>query len=218
MRFTTEQALRHPWWVSVIRLGFTDSRQACHVFGLEQKNKKQIKVHRFPDPVTSHTVQELVNINDAEQVHALGIKYKQTQMYLIHDWFYYWVCNFQKETFSSAGVKGKIVLVLQRVKRNIWNIGQKYRRVGKKRFSDQFRVPGRKVSVPPPPPSCLSCSVCHFCRIIGKTARSQDIYYSVSVQIQKNFAKSKWKVSCLRLGLLRWLIWCRVKPFWWRTL
>ncbi|XP_059189197.1 calcium/calmodulin-dependent protein kinase IGb [Centropristis striata] len=29
--------------------------------------------------------------------------------------------------------------------------------------------------------------------IIGKTARSQDIYYSVSVQIQKNFAKSKWK-------------------------
>ncbi|XP_059397201.1 calcium/calmodulin-dependent protein kinase type 1D-like isoform X2 [Carassius carassius] len=29
--------------------------------------------------------------------------------------------------------------------------------------------------------------------IIGKTARSQDIYYSVSEQIQKNFAKSKWK-------------------------
>ncbi|XP_031146377.1 calcium/calmodulin-dependent protein kinase IGb isoform X2 [Sander lucioperca] len=29
--------------------------------------------------------------------------------------------------------------------------------------------------------------------IIGETARSQDIYYSVSVQIQKNFAKSKWK-------------------------
>uniref|UniRef100_A0A8C6U7U2 Calcium/calmodulin-dependent protein kinase IGb n=1 Tax=Neogobius melanostomus TaxID=47308 RepID=A0A8C6U7U2_9GOBI len=29
--------------------------------------------------------------------------------------------------------------------------------------------------------------------IIGKTARSQDIYYSVSVQIQKNFARSKWK-------------------------
>ncbi|KAJ3586328.1 hypothetical protein NHX12_012728 [Muraenolepis orangiensis] len=29
--------------------------------------------------------------------------------------------------------------------------------------------------------------------IIGKTARSQDIYHSVSVQIQKNFAKSKWK-------------------------
>uniref|UniRef100_A0A8C6PVS1 Calcium/calmodulin-dependent protein kinase IGb n=1 Tax=Nothobranchius furzeri TaxID=105023 RepID=A0A8C6PVS1_NOTFU len=29
--------------------------------------------------------------------------------------------------------------------------------------------------------------------IIGKTARSQDIYYSVSVQIQKNFAQSKWK-------------------------
>ncbi|XP_076022868.1 calcium/calmodulin-dependent protein kinase type 1D-like [Genypterus blacodes] len=29
--------------------------------------------------------------------------------------------------------------------------------------------------------------------IIGKTARSQDIYYSVSVQIQKNFAKTKWK-------------------------
>nr|XP_020474596.1 calcium/calmodulin-dependent protein kinase type 1D-like isoform X2 [Monopterus albus] len=29
--------------------------------------------------------------------------------------------------------------------------------------------------------------------IIGQTARSQDIYYSVSVQIQKNFAKSKWK-------------------------
>ncbi|XP_067096102.1 calcium/calmodulin-dependent protein kinase IGb [Osmerus mordax] len=29
--------------------------------------------------------------------------------------------------------------------------------------------------------------------IIGKTARSHDIYYSVSVQIQKNFAKSKWK-------------------------
>ncbi|XP_075898095.1 calcium/calmodulin-dependent protein kinase type 1D-like isoform X2 [Nelusetta ayraudi] len=29
--------------------------------------------------------------------------------------------------------------------------------------------------------------------IIGKTARSQDIYYSVSIQIQKNFAKTKWK-------------------------
>ncbi|XP_016097878.1 calcium/calmodulin-dependent protein kinase type 1G-like [Sinocyclocheilus grahami] len=29
--------------------------------------------------------------------------------------------------------------------------------------------------------------------IIGKTARSQDIYHSVSEQIQKNFAKSKWK-------------------------
>ncbi|XP_041860334.1 calcium/calmodulin-dependent protein kinase IGb isoform X2 [Melanotaenia boesemani] len=29
--------------------------------------------------------------------------------------------------------------------------------------------------------------------IIGKTARSQDIYYSVSVQIQKNFAQTKWK-------------------------
>ncbi|CAL8251006.1 unnamed protein product [Arctogadus glacialis] len=29
--------------------------------------------------------------------------------------------------------------------------------------------------------------------IIGETARSQDIYQSVSVQIQKNFAKSKWK-------------------------
>ncbi|XP_061550328.1 calcium/calmodulin-dependent protein kinase type 1G-like isoform X2 [Phycodurus eques] len=29
--------------------------------------------------------------------------------------------------------------------------------------------------------------------IIGKTAQSQDIYYSVSVQIQKNFARSKWK-------------------------
>ncbi|KAM4563653.1 calcium/calmodulin-dependent protein kinase IGb [Odontesthes bonariensis] len=29
--------------------------------------------------------------------------------------------------------------------------------------------------------------------IIGKTARSQDIYYSVSIQIQKNFAQSKWK-------------------------
>lgn len=39
----------------------------------------------------------------------------------------------------------------------------------------------------------LFCPV--FSRIIGKTARSQDIYYSVSVQIQKNFAKTKWKVS-----------------------
>nr|XP_005174188.2 calcium/calmodulin-dependent protein kinase IG isoform X1 [Danio rerio] len=29
--------------------------------------------------------------------------------------------------------------------------------------------------------------------IIGKTARSQDIYHSVSEQMQKNFAKSKWK-------------------------
>uniref|UniRef100_H3C8Z3 Calcium/calmodulin-dependent protein kinase IGb n=1 Tax=Tetraodon nigroviridis TaxID=99883 RepID=H3C8Z3_TETNG len=29
--------------------------------------------------------------------------------------------------------------------------------------------------------------------IVGKTARSQDIYYSVSVQIQKNFARTKWK-------------------------
>ncbi|KAG7477639.1 hypothetical protein MATL_G00071820 [Megalops atlanticus] len=29
--------------------------------------------------------------------------------------------------------------------------------------------------------------------IIGETARSQDIYHSVSEQIQKNFARSKWK-------------------------
>uniref|UniRef100_A0A4W4DWY3 Protein kinase domain-containing protein n=1 Tax=Electrophorus electricus TaxID=8005 RepID=A0A4W4DWY3_ELEEL len=29
--------------------------------------------------------------------------------------------------------------------------------------------------------------------IMGNTARSQDIYHSVSMQIQKNFAKSKWK-------------------------
>ncbi|XP_063065564.1 calcium/calmodulin-dependent protein kinase IGb [Engraulis encrasicolus] len=29
--------------------------------------------------------------------------------------------------------------------------------------------------------------------IIGKTARSQDIYHSVSEQMQKNFVKSKWK-------------------------
>uniref|UniRef100_A0A3P9LXB4 Calcium/calmodulin-dependent protein kinase IGb n=2 Tax=Oryzias latipes TaxID=8090 RepID=A0A3P9LXB4_ORYLA len=29
--------------------------------------------------------------------------------------------------------------------------------------------------------------------IIGKTARSNDIYYSVSTQIQKNFAQTKWK-------------------------
>ncbi|TSS48101.1 Calcium/calmodulin-dependent protein kinase type 1G [Bagarius yarrelli] len=29
--------------------------------------------------------------------------------------------------------------------------------------------------------------------IIGETAQSHDIYHSVSVQIQKNFAKSKWK-------------------------
>uniref|UniRef100_A0A8C9SZA3 Calcium/calmodulin-dependent protein kinase IGb n=1 Tax=Scleropages formosus TaxID=113540 RepID=A0A8C9SZA3_SCLFO len=30
--------------------------------------------------------------------------------------------------------------------------------------------------------------------IIGETARNQDIYRSVSAQMQKNFAKSKWKV------------------------
>lgn len=36
---------------------------------------------------------------------------------------------------------------------------------------------------------------CVISRIVGKTARSQDIYYSVSVQIQKNFARTKWKVS-----------------------
>ncbi|MBN3324455.1 KCC1G kinase, partial [Atractosteus spatula] len=29
--------------------------------------------------------------------------------------------------------------------------------------------------------------------IVGKTARSHDIYYSVSINIQKNFAKSKWR-------------------------
>ncbi|MGH0169700.1 UNVERIFIED_CONTAM: hypothetical protein FKN15_075240 [Acipenser sinensis] len=32
-----------------------------------------------------------------------------------------------------------------------------------------------------------------FPRISGKTARSQDIYYSVSVNIQKNFARLKWR-------------------------
>ncbi|TNN65247.1 Calcium/calmodulin-dependent protein kinase type 1D [Liparis tanakae] len=40
---------------------------------------------------------------------------------------------------------------------------------------------------------CWSIGVITYILIMGKTARSQDIYYSVSVQIQKNFAKSKWK-------------------------
>ena len=45
--------------------------------------------------------------------------------------------------------------------------------------------------------SFISFKPKHLCpsRIIGETARSNDIYQSVSVQIQKNFAKSKWKVS-----------------------
>lgn len=41
-------------------------------------------------------------------------------------------------------------------------------------------------------------SRCPLCihRINGNTALHRDIYPSVSLQIQKNFAKSKWRVSC----------------------
>lgn len=39
-----------------------------------------------------------------------------------------------------------------------------------------------------------------ICRINGNTALHRDIYPSVSAQIQKNFAKSKWRVSCWLVG------------------
>jgi hypothetical protein len=44
-------------------------------------------------------------------------------------------------------------------------------------------------------PSCIH-------RIDGNTALHRDIYPSVSLQIQKNFAKSKWRVSCALQGLV----------------
>lgn len=58
-------------------------------------------------------------------------------------------------------------------------------------------------------PECGMPHKCHLppspfpsppiCRINGNTALHRDIYPSVSAQIQKNFAKSKWRVSgCCR--------------------
>lgn len=45
-------------------------------------------------------------------------------------------------------------------------------------------------------------------RIDGNTALHRDIYPSVSLQIQKNFAKSKWRVSCPLQGV------CKLREQW----
>uniref|UniRef100_A0A8K9Y3A0 Calcium/calmodulin-dependent protein kinase IGa n=1 Tax=Oncorhynchus mykiss TaxID=8022 RepID=A0A8K9Y3A0_ONCMY len=42
--------------------------------------------------------------------------------------------------------------------------------------------------------------------VIGKTARDQDIYKSVSMQIQRNFAKSKWRVSNIQYASIHTFI------------
>lgn len=39
------------------------------------------------------------------------------------------------------------------------------------------------------------CLIFHFGRISGNTALEKNIHASVSEQIRKNFAKTKWKVS-----------------------
>lgn len=44
---------------------------------------------------------------------------------------------------------------------------------------------------------CLICEMCHLPRICGDTALDKNIHESVSAQIKKNFAKSKWKVSAM---------------------
>lgn len=41
------------------------------------------------------------------------------------------------------------------------------------------------------------------CRIAGDTALDKNIHESVSAQIKKNFAKSKWKVS--KISSLSWI-------------
>lgn len=41
------------------------------------------------------------------------------------------------------------------------------------------------------------------CRIAGDTALDKNIHESVSAQIKKNFAKSKWKVS--QISSLSWM-------------
>jgi len=42
---------------------------------------------------------------------------------------------------------------------------------------------------------CFSCN----CRISGNAALNKDIHASVSAQMKKNFAKSRWKVHVLCL-------------------
>lgn len=54
------------------------------------------------------------------------------------------------------------------------------------------------VSEPTPPATYKSLLKKHLClgfRIAGDTALSKNIHESVSAQIRKNFAKSKWRVS-----------------------
>lgn len=46
------------------------------------------------------------------------------------------------------------------------------------------------------------CLLCHF-RIAGDTALNKNIHESVSAQIRKNFAKSKWRVSDPSWGVTR---------------
>lgn len=46
-----------------------------------------------------------------------------------------------------------------------------------------------------------SVFLCVFWRISGDTALDKNIHESVSAQIKKNFAKSKWKVSVYLQGL-----------------
>ena len=43
--------------------------------------------------------------------------------------------------------------------------------------------------------ACKLTNSCWPCRICGDTALDKNIHESVSAQIKKNFAKSKWKVS-----------------------
>lgn len=57
---------------------------------------------------------------------------------------------------------------------------------------------GVRAHTPRHPTACKTLLKKHLClgfRIAGDTALSKNIHESVSAQIRKNFAKSKWRVS-----------------------
>lgn len=61
------------------------------------------------------------------------------------------------------------------------------------------RLPGKAVPVLEPLRTLLKKHLCLCFRIAGDTALNKNIHESVSAQIRKNFAKSKWRVSVMSI-------------------
>lgn len=76
---------------------------------------------------------------------------------------------------------------------------------GRARLSGNLRAgpgggfPGKAVPVLEPLKTLLKKHLCLCFRIAGDTALNKNIHESVSAQIRKNFAKSKWRVSVMSI-------------------